>query len=303
MKISKNIIRNNGYWLSTFDFAFYCIILKAFESNKNLTFRLNVRAVKRLLNVNDNRTIKVAIENLMNNGILKKKDVVLSRNGDIDLEFCIIGDIHYYDIPEEKLGLIQELTIYAFRIHLLYESYKDDVLYRVPNTTEVAKILTMSRDNIIASRRLLKEKSLLLDTGKELDMESLTVKDDEQIEPLSVRFLEKHLEKLIIKSIHLVEDGMRVLESQYEVREGIIDILAKDKFGKKVIIELKIVDDCKDLIFQCAYYPTQFNEDVRVISICPDYTYKINMALRKLGYVEMKKYEIVENEIKIFNCD
>lgn len=67
------------------------------------------------------------------------------------------------------------------------------------------------------------------------------------------------------------------------------------------MIELKIVNNCKDIVFQSAYYPTQFDEKVRVITICPDYTGKIKNALEKLGYVEMKEYYFkgVNNKIYV----
>jgi hypothetical protein len=102
--------------------------------------------------------------------------------------------------------------------------------------------------------------------------------------------LEKDLETIIIYNLGKIEDGMKLIKSQYEIDNGFIDILAKDANGVKCIIELKIVDDCKDIIFQSAYYPTQFNEKVRMITICPDYKPKILAALKNMGNVEIKKY-------------
>lgn len=102
------------------------------------------------------------------------------------------------------------------------------------------------------------------------------------------------LENFIRLYPHLIEEGIVINDHQYEVKSGRIDLLARDVKNKLVIIELKVVDDCKDLVYQCAYYPTQFDESVRVVTICPDYKDNIMLALSKLGYVEMKKYQINE---------
>lgn len=43
---------------------------------------------------------------------------------------------------------------------------------------------------------------------------------------------------------------MNFIDRQYKVENGIIDIIAKDKNGTKCIIELKVVEDDKSLVWQ-----------------------------------------------------
>jgi Holliday junction resolvase-like predicted endonuclease len=113
-------------------------------------------------------------------------------------------------------------------------------------------------------------------------------------------FTEKELENALIYNLDLIEDGMTFIKNQYTIEGGYIDILAKDKNNKTCIIELKIVDNCKDIIYQSVYYPTQFNEEVRMITIAPDYSKKIAASLSNLKYVEMLQYNMDdENKLTI----
>lgn len=114
---------------------------------------------------------------------------------------------------------------------------------------------------------------------------------------------EKLLEHYLCDYIETIEDGMVFEERQYKVDNGIIDIVAKDKNGVKCIIELKISDDDKNIIWQSAYYPTCFQEKVRMITIAPNYSSKIYNALKNVNEVEMKvfrKNETGRLEIKDF---
>ncbi|MCX2829781.1 endonuclease NucS [Bacillus pseudomycoides] len=98
------------------------------------------------------------------------------------------------------------------------------------------------------------------------------------------------LEKLLCDHIEVIEEGMFFVERQYKVEKGIIDIIAKDKNGTKCIIELKMVEDDKSLVWQSAYYPSCFNEDVRMITIAPNYSNRIYNALKNINNVEMKVF-------------
>ena len=112
---------------------------------------------------------------------------------------------------------------------------------------------------------------------------------------------EKQLEFLIIKNIESIEKGMTFLYSQYHINGGKIDILARDKKGILCIIELKIVSDCIDSVFQCLYYPTQFEEETRMILICPNIERKIANVLLKNTLTEIKFYYIDNNNKILIN--
>jgi hypothetical protein len=112
-------------------------------------------------------------------------------------------------------------------------------------------------------------------------------------------FVEKDLERLLVRNLDVLESGLKLIKNQYEIQNGFIDILAEDENGVKCIIELKIDSGCKDIVFQSAYYPTQFDEPVRMITISPGYKDKIHSALKNIGNVEMYTYYFIDDELFI----
>jgi RecB family endonuclease NucS len=94
---------------------------------------------------------------------------------------------------------------------------------------------------------------------------------------------------------------MKLIDSQYRTKDGVIDVLTEDANGKKCIIELK--DNGKDerIVFQCINYPRQFKEPVRMITLCPNYSPKIREALKSLEYVELKRFEIRGKDLIVYD--
>lgn len=102
----------------------------------------------------------------------------------------------------------------------------------------------------------------------------------------SLKIDEDILEKYLYKNLDLIEEGLTPIKRQFLIRDGRLDILAKDKNGTYTIIELKVENDT-DLIFQCIYYTTQFKIEknvskVRFITISPEYTYGILSSLKQI---------------------
>lgn len=97
---------------------------------------------------------------------------------------------------------------------------------------------------------------------------------------------ENMLEKYLYKHLNLIEEGLIPIKRQFLIRDGRLDILAKDKNGIYTIIELKVENDT-DLIFQCIYYTTQFKieknvSNVRFITISTEYSYSVLNSLKQL---------------------
>lgn len=123
----------------------------------------------------------------------------------------------------------------------------------------------------------------------------LNKKEDKVRIPLNSS--EKFIERYISENPELIEAGLKIIKCQYSVPDGgFIDILAEDINGIKVIIEIKNNPNDKRIVFQCVFYRTQFDEEVRIMSICPSYSAPIKIALDALGFVEVKTYSI-ENGI------
>jgi hypothetical protein len=103
---------------------------------------------------------------------------------------------------------------------------------------------------------------------------------------------EKVLEGYIAHNIELVETDMKLTDTQVKVKDGVIDILAEDKNGTTCIIELKVRSNDKNLIWQSAYYQSEIQEDVRVITIAPSYDEVISKALLNVKNIEMKIFNL-----------
>lgn len=107
---------------------------------------------------------------------------------------------------------------------------------------------------------------------------------------------EKDLEDYVAIDLEVIEEGMKLIKRQVEVPGGIVDILAKDKNGTFCVIELKIKED-KSIIWQSIHYPTQIKkmynvDEVRMLTVTPNYSKSIYDALKSSGDVECFSYHV-----------
>lgn len=80
--------------------------------------------------------------------------------------------------------------------------------------------------------------------------------------------LEKDLENIIIKYPELIEDGLRLIKEQGKVCGRKFDLMFEDKYGQKVILELKRGAITDKHIGQILYYEgTQLSEESQAIRI------------------------------------
>lgn len=115
---------------------------------------------------------------------------------------------------------------------------------------------------------------------------------------------EASLRDYLFSNLNLIEDGLTPIGKEVPTDEGRIDILAKDKNGHYVIIELKTEID-KRLIWQCLYYPEVLPHEfpvtssIRVITVCPEYPEYLLTVLKRLPLVELYQYEIHSTNSRI----
>lgn len=105
---------------------------------------------------------------------------------------------------------------------------------------------------------------------------------------------ESELERYVMHNLNEIEKGLQFVAKQVSIKSGRIDILARDKLGQYVIVELKVAED-KELIWQSLYYPLQLCKElklnnVRMITLAPDYPAHILEPLKLLNNVEIIKY-------------
>lgn len=106
---------------------------------------------------------------------------------------------------------------------------------------------------------------------------------------------EQDLQNYLMHNIEKIEKGLKVVDTEYEIKDAVIDILAIDKNGKMCIIELKNTGDDQRVIFQCIHYPECFEVKPRVITVAPYYTDAILTTLKQLN-VTTKIYNIFDNK-------
>lgn len=109
---------------------------------------------------------------------------------------------------------------------------------------------------------------------------------------------EADLEDFLSRDLNSIEEGLTFLKRQVIIEGGVIDILAKDKNGKLVIIELK-VDNDKSLIWQSMHYPQEISKaynvdraNIRMLAVAPSYKRSIFNTLNRMGNVEIYSYSI-----------
>jgi hypothetical protein len=202
--------------------------------------------------------------------------------------FCIINYLSKNKITIESISSLLNKDIKSINAYLtLLKDFKiiksDDMVYEIELFTgENTKMLGYHVFNLQNLNEYIEtNKRIYKDTAKE------------NINKLSEIYLEDYL----VKNLNKIEEGLILIKRQYYIKDGIVDILARDKNNILCIIELKIEDDCKIIIYQCVYYPTEFNEPTRMITVAPSYTDKIRVSLNTLGYVEMYSYDLINNDL------
>lgn len=105
---------------------------------------------------------------------------------------------------------------------------------------------------------------------------------------------ESDVEKYLKKNLAIIEEGLEYVDSQYTIKDGRIDILAKDINNKYVIVELKIEED-KSIFWQALYYPMQFAKEhhldyVRMIIVSSALPEHILTPLKLIKGIEIVKF-------------
>ena len=113
--------------------------------------------------------------------------------------------------------------------------------------------------------------------------------------------LEKDLEINLMKNLEQLEQGLHSPQSQvpFELGEvrSILDILAKDKDGKIVVIELKagIATEkvCGQILKYISLVKNQIKDaNVRAIIVAHDFEEGLKLAVSSLNNVKLKKYKV-----------
>ena len=135
---------------------------------------------------------------------------------------------------------------------------------------------------------------LTLSVCKEIEMNPFSLINEHDVE----EFLKNHLS--------LIEPDLKLIGTQYKIKDAFIDILAEDKNENKVIIELKIKSNDTRLIWQSIYYPLEVKKElnldnIRMIIVAPKLDNSIFDCLEQLHNIEYFEYSVKLENSKI--CD
>ncbi len=109
--------------------------------------------------------------------------------------------------------------------------------------------------------------------------------------------LERDLEDYLSKNLDVIEDGLKLVERQKELPEvGRLDILARDRFGNLVVIELKAGQADEKAVGQLQAYMEYLRElgyeNIRGILIAASYTRKAIYAAKANKDIKLAKYKV-----------
>lgn len=294
-------------------------LLEVKENSGINEFHINHQKLMDLVGVRSNDTFKKILHEMYDHFIINEKVEVLNRDSHLLLSFTdkFIDKIDArdsYEIPKDTLATIwnNEVKYCKLLIYLQFVNSHQDFINPLFNSAKaMQKNLGISNKTLSQLKKELSANGITWEysiSNKDnfLISDKLEyVKDEDHLmnSIFPVReedsFSEAKLERKLIKDLNVIEVGMQLIKNQFEIKNGMIDILAKDKEGRICIIELKIVSNDEKLVFQSVYYPTQILGNPRMITIAPSYDYKIKTCLDRLEYVEMKTYRLEKGKIII----
>lgn len=310
VNINEDFVLGLDYNLNADEFAICLELLCMYHSKKESLLYFDKTIFRQKMNILSGQHFKNCLRNLYESKIIIEKIEELPRKRSMKLTltdtFISYMKDGKYVVDQSVFNEIVTKSTNNRMLHMYYYVDMVDKSTKYPNITmltyeNMEKYLGFTENTITKYSKTLHNLDLIkIKELKYKNNDSATI-----IKPIRRKIKRKNklteskLEQLVIKNIHLVEEGMTFVDNQVEVQDGIIDILARDKKGHLCIIELKIVNHCKDLVFQSAYYPTQILGESRMITIAPDYKERIKLALESLRYVEMKTYKIEDDKITI----
>jgi hypothetical protein len=136
--------------------------------------------------------------------------------------------------------------------------------------------------------------------GPEEETVNELVQQDEPLQTSGTIFqLEREMQSAVRKQLERLESGLTEADggSEYTVSTGRIDVLAKGRNGKHVIIEMKAGACPAGTLEQALGYAQALSEElsitdsVRVIVVAADFSDRLRAAAKRIPEVELRKYE------------
>ena len=159
------------------------------------------------------------------------------------------------------------------------------------------------KDGALIVRAQRKKPKELLETifNKIFFVNAFKLKDDNSIKVFGT---EKNLSELLMQDLELIEPGLKPLKNESPLPKGYIDILAEDRQGNLVVIEIKRRKASLDSVSQLKRYVKEVekrkDKKVRGIICAPGITQHALNFLEKEGFEFFNlEYEISNPSAKI----
>lgn len=126
--------------------------------------------------------------------------------------------------------------------------------------------------------------------------ESWALKDDRKLQLFGS---ERQLSDLLMQDLNLIEPGLRPLQQESAIRKGTIDILAEDREGRLVVIEVKRREAGLDAVSQLSRYVSELakrkEKKVRGVLCAPRMTPTAHAMLERDGLEFFKLDYVIGN--------
>ena len=203
---------------------------------------------------------------------------------------AVYGDLDALFDADELTALIEDLT---------YSS--DDTRHGRPNPSklqidgDIRNNLASYKSAVVKYQRFRQdvESEAARPAARRTDMRNAQEKDD-GARTLS---LETDLQAALRNNITQVEPGLQVADggTEKKVPSGFIDILARDRDGTPVVIELKAVTARREVLGQIAAYMADIADETdqtpRGILIAPGFEARVKQAARMVPSLSLLRYD------------
>jgi RecB family endonuclease NucS len=117
--------------------------------------------------------------------------------------------------------------------------------------------------------------------------------DTEQLIEASLS-LERDLEASLVRDLGAIEPGLSFVDRQVTNDVGRVDVLARDRNGTTVILELKVGEATDASIGQIARYLGWYSRQgkVRGILIAADFPEKVKYAASAIPHLALRRFQV-----------
>lgn len=169
LQVPTEIVRNEGFNIDEKSFTVYAFLLyKQFKAFNDSEIEVNLKDIKIVTGITDNRTIKKCFSILHNQGLISEiKRLPINKALNITL-FKTYKDNYFTQMPLELLKNLDTVGLIGFRLMYYYESYinRKNVtsLYCYPSYETIQEDLKISNFSVTKYNKILQKEKLIIIT-------------------------------------------------------------------------------------------------------------------------------------------